>query len=87
VTTLINVESQLIGLVAEQVAADSGAISGTVAQELEGLAAVQFQLTKGLTQLASQGLATDPTFQQDLSTLVNNESQLTTLVGKETTSS
>jgi hypothetical protein len=81
VTTLLGVETQLINAVTQQVTSVTPSDLAAVTQEVMGLATVENQLATDMTMIAGQGVAaTDPTFQQNLATLVANEGLLTNLL-------
>jgi hypothetical protein len=78
VNTLVNLESELVDLVATQVG------SSNFDQELQALVTTEGDLATFMTQMASQGFGSDPLFQQDLSTVVSIEGQLLNLLTQST---
>ncbi len=77
-TTIINTETELVTLVTQEVQAATDPTA--LAPVVEQLAGVQSQLVGLMTQEAAAGLASDPAFQTDLSNLVTDQGELTTLL-------
>jgi hypothetical protein len=81
VTGLINAEEQLVNAVFEDLSSATHGF-GRIRHEVRELIAIDGGLTRDLTHLANQGLASDPLFQQDLTTLVGIESELTQILSQ-----
>jgi hypothetical protein len=78
VTNLISAETGLVNLVTQEVTAAQGGDLTPFIPEVEQLSTIQQELAAMLAQDSSQ--ATDPSFQQDLSSLVSNQGQISDLM-------
>jgi hypothetical protein len=80
VTGLINVEETLVNAVFQQVGSTTTGGGHGIRHEVRQLVNIDSALTKDLTRLGNQGLASDAMFQQDLTNLVAIESELTQIL-------
>jgi hypothetical protein len=82
VTGLINVEQALVNAVFQQLNSTTtgGGHHHHIRREVRHLINLDGALTTDLTRLANQGLSSDPVYQQDLTNLVNIESELTQIL-------
>jgi hypothetical protein len=80
VTGLINVEEALVNAVFQELDSTPTGGDNGLRLEVRQLINLDGALTNDLTRLANQGLASDAVFQQDLTTLVTIESELTQIL-------
>jgi len=83
VTGLVNVEEQLVKLVAQQLSANQTHHAlGVIKHELKSLVKVEDKIAALLDKLADQGLADDAMLQQEQASLLQIDADLAALIAQ-----